>query len=165
VFLRSGRSRARLRALAFICGTVAACIVWAPPIAGAAAPQRFSFDDREAGTDTTTCGFPFDYAFHMYGTRTVFADNTSGQPGALVRVNVDVTFNANGITLIERDNYTLTFYQDGTVRNVGNPTHIQGPGGIVLLDAGDIVVAPDGSVVVVHGPHVVGATFCSALTP
>ena len=163
---RSDRSRARLRTLALICGTVAACLVWAPGFAVAAAPQRFSFDDREAGTDTESCGFPFDYVFHMYGTRTVFVDNTTGQPSALVRVNVDVTFNANGITLVERDNFGLIFSQDGTIRNVGLPTHIQGPGGIVALDAGDLVMAPDGSVTV-HGPHVLspGARFCSALLP
>ena len=167
MFRRSGRSRARLRILTFICGTVAACIVWAPGIAVAGAPQRFSFDNRDAGTDTASCGFPFDFAYHQYGTRTVFVDNTTRQPSALVRVNVDVTFSANGITLIERDNYTLTFYQDGTVRNVGNPTHIQGPGGMVLLDAGNLAMAPDGSVIALHGPHptLFGATFCSALAP
>jgi hypothetical protein len=45
------------------------------------------------------------------------------------------------------------------------PTHIQGPGGIVLLDAGNLVQAPDGSVIAMHGPHpsFFGATFCSAL--
>jgi hypothetical protein len=164
---RSARTCARLRALSFICGTVAACIAWAPGIAVADAPQRFSFDNRDANTDTATCAFPFDYVYHQYGTGTVFVDHTPGQPSALVHVNVDVTLSANGVTLVERDNYTLTFYQDGSTRNVGVPTHIQGPGGIVLLDAGNLVQAPDGSVIALHGPHpsFFGATFCSALAP
>lgn len=164
---RSGRSRARLRALAFICGSVAACIVSAPGIAAADAPQRFSFDNRLADTDTTTCAFPFDFVYHQYGTRMNFIDHTARQPAAQVHVNVDVTLSANGKTLIERDNYTLLIYQDGSTRNVGLPTHIQGPGGIVLLDAGVFAQAADGSVIAIHGPHPTffGATFCSALAP
>jgi len=69
-----------------------------------------------------------------------------------------------GVTLVERDNFVLTFYQDGSVRNVGVRTHVQGPGGIVLLEAGDAVVAADGSVSI-RGRQMPGATFCSAFEP
>jgi hypothetical protein len=83
-----------------------------------------------------------------------------------------VTAAANGITLVERDTFSVIVSQDGTTRTVGLPTHIQGPGGVVLLDAGELVLQPSDdpnappTVVAVHGPHpqFFGATFCSALT-
>jgi hypothetical protein len=156
-----------------ICATGAAGAVCAPGTALAGAPQRSPIDVTDAGIDTGTCGFPVTFTFHEYGTATRFVDNTGGQPSALVHLRADLTITANDITLIERDSFSLIVSQDGIVRNVGLPTHIQGPGGMVLLDAGELVLqssddpeAPP-TVVAVHGPHpqFFGATFCAALTP
>jgi hypothetical protein len=161
-----------LRALALICATVAAGAVSAPGTALAGAPQRFPIDISDAGTDTSTCGFPVAYTFHEYGTASSFVDNTGSQPSVLLHLHADVTVTANGITLVERDTFSVIVSQDGITRTVGLPTHIQGPGGVVLLDAGELVLQPSDdpnappTVVAVHGPHpqFFGATFCSALT-
>lgn len=67
----------------------------------------------------------------------------------------------------ERDTWTATFYADGTSRDVGLTVHIQGPGGIVVRDAGQIVYNADGSLNFIRGPHeqFSGVSFCPALTP
>ena len=151
---------------------MAAGAVAVPGTALAGAPQRSPIDITDAGTDTLTCAFPVDYTFHEYGTQSDFVDNTGSQPSELLHLHADVTISANGITLIERDTFSVIFNQDGTTRTVGLPTHIQGPGGIVLLDAGNLVLQPSAgpnappTVVAVHGPHpqFFGATFCSAVT-
>jgi hypothetical protein len=74
---------------------------------------------------------------------------------------------ANGKTIHERDSWTTVFYPDGTSRDTGLTVHIQGPGGIVMRDAGQIVYNADGTVAYVHGPHpqLSGETFCPALAP
>jgi hypothetical protein len=68
---------------------------------------------------------------------------------------------------MRRDTWTTFIYADGTSRDAGNTVHIQGPGGIVQLDAGQIVRDANGSVVYTHGPHpqLNGETFCPALAP
>ena len=50
---------------------------------------------------------------------------------------------------------------------MGLTVHIKGPGGIVQLDAGEIVFNEDGTVSYIHGPHpqFEGQTFCFALLP
>ena len=55
---------------------------------------------------------------------------------------------------------------DGT-RDAGLTVQIEGPGGIVRLDAGQMSTTPDGDVLYTHGPHpqLSGETFCPALVP
>jgi hypothetical protein len=73
---------------------------------------------------------------------------------------------ANGHTIYESDRWQEYFYPDGS-RAVGLTVHIKGPGGIVQLDAGQIVFNADGTVAYIRGPHpqFEGQTFCSALLP
>jgi hypothetical protein len=170
---RAGRFRAQLRTLALTCGAVAVGAICAPGTAVAGAPQRLPIDITDSGSITATCGFPVAYTFHQFGAASSVVDNTVSQPSALVRLHTDLTLSANGITLIEREVFTLIVSQDGIVRNAGLPTHIQGLGGVVLLDAGELVLLPSDDpnappmVVAVHGPHpqFFGPTFCAALTP
>jgi hypothetical protein len=71
-------------------------------------------------------------------------------------------------TIVERDTYEITFYPDGTSRFTGSSVHIQGPGGIVVRDAGQVVFNADGSVSYSHGPHsqlIDNVSFCPALAP
>lgn len=53
------------------------------------------------------------------------------------------------------------------MRDAGLTVHIQGPGGIVMRDAGQIIYSDtDETVADVHGPHpqLFGASFCAVLT-
>jgi hypothetical protein len=87
---------------------------------------------------------------------------------AMVHINYDATISANGRTLVERDTFTRTFYADGTMRDTGSTVHIQGPGGVVMRDAGQIVYSDSNETVsYVHGPHpqLSGESFCQALAP
>jgi hypothetical protein len=86
----------------------------------------------------------------------------------IVHIDYDATISANGKTLVERDTFTRTFYADDTMRDAGLTVHIQGPGGLVMRDAGQIVYSDtDETVAYVRGPHpqLFGASFCDALTP
>ena len=98
----------------------------------------------------------------------MFSDGDGHFVKALVHIDYDATISANGKTLVERDTFTRTFYADGTMRDAGLTVHIQGPGGIVLRDAGQVVYRDiNETVAYVHGPHpqLFGASFCQALTP
>jgi hypothetical protein len=85
----------------------------------------------------------------------------------MLHINYDATISANGKTIFERDTFTRTIYADDMMRDTGVTVHIQGPGGIVQRDAGQIVYSDlDETVAFVHGPHpqLFGETFCEALT-
>ena len=87
---------------------------------------------------------------------------------AIVHSNYDATISANGKTIVERDTWESTYYAGGTSRYTGSSVHIQGPGGIVVRDAGQVVFNADGTVSYAHGPHqqlIDGVSFCPALTP
>jgi hypothetical protein len=85
----------------------------------------------------------------------------------LVHQTAFFTISANGHTINEADHWQTFFYPDGSSRQVGLTVHIQGPGGIVQLDAGQIAFNQDGSVAYIHGPHpqFEGQTFCFACCP
>jgi hypothetical protein len=167
---RSGPIRARLRRLAIAGGLVVAVMAAAPAVASATPPTSFTFDTSGSGTDPDVCaayGFVVNNYDHMYGTVRSYYSGGGTFTGFTAFVNNDVTISANGKTLYERDRFVFFYNADGSSRSIGLETHIQGPGGIVLLDAGRLVFAPDGTVVAVDGPHpqFFGATFCGALAP
>jgi hypothetical protein len=143
------------------------------PAADAAKPIRGTFDSTESFTDTEVCAaapWGFDVVVpvqHEYGFFDVFLDKQGNPVKAIVHNNYDATITANGKTINERDTWTTFIYADGTSRDAGNTVHIQGPGGIVQLDAGQIVRDANGNVVYTHGPHpqLNGETFCPALAP
>jgi hypothetical protein len=140
--------------------------------ADAATPDRGYYDVTESFVDTQVCaatpwGFDVAVIQHEYGFYDVFTDKSGEVSYVLVHQNYDATISANGHTIIERDTWQLTAYPDGTVRESGLTVHIQGPGGIVNRDAGQVVFNPDGSVSYTRGPHeqLSGESFCPALAP
>jgi hypothetical protein len=143
-----------------------------PTVVAAASPDQGSFDfGYNTFVDHEVCapapwGFDVNATEHEYGTFQVFFDGA----GAITRINVhlnyDATISANGKTIDERDTWTLFIRPDGS-RSVGLTVHIQGAGGMVQLDAGQIVFDADGNFRFVRGPHpqFLGEVFCPALTP
>ncbi|HEX6653852.1 MAG TPA: hypothetical protein VF072_13990, partial [Thermoleophilaceae bacterium] len=166
----AGTSGARSR-LAFVGAVAIVAALAIVPAASASKPDRGTFDFTDSFTDTEVCaaeGFDvFVPLEHEYGFFNVFFDQDGNATKVIAHVNYDATITANGKTIYERDTYTNTFYPDGSDRSTGLTVHIQGAGGIVQLDAGQIVRDADGNVVYTHGPHpqLNGETFCSALAP
>jgi hypothetical protein len=153
-------------------GVVATIVLALGPAAGARTPFRGTFDFTDSFTDTQVCaaapwGFDvFVPVEHEYGFFEAFFDPEGNFVEAIVHNNYDATITANGKTITERDTWTTFFYPDGS-RDVGLTVHIQGPGGIVVRDAGQIVRDPDGNVLYTRGPHeqLSGVSFCPALAP
>jgi hypothetical protein len=142
--------------------------------AGAATPFRGTFDSTDTFVDTEVCaaapwGFDVHATQHEYGFYDVFFDGAGTFLKLVVHNNYDATISANGKTIVERDTWEITIYPDHTVRFTGSSVHIQGPGGIVVRDAGQVVLNPvDGSVSYAHGPHeqlIDNVSFCPALAP
>ena len=145
-----------------------------PGVAGATPPEHHTFDlGFNSFVDTEVCAaapwqFDVNATEHEYGFSTFFFDQDGNFVKAIVHLKFDATISANGITLVGRGSWTFIFNAaDGTARDVGLTVHIQGPGGIVLRDAGQIVYNPDGSVNYIRGPHeqLSGVSFCPALVP
>ena len=161
-----------LRRFTTVCSVLSAAALCLTAQAGAAPPERGSFDFSDTFTDTEVCAaepWGFDVFVpieHEYGFFVVFTDQDGNFVRAIVHTNYDATITANGKTILERDTYTQFFYPDGG-REAGLTVHIQGPGGIVQLDAGQIVRDADGNVLYTNGPHpqLSGETFCPALVP
>jgi hypothetical protein len=137
--------------------------------ANAVPPEHGSFSFTDSFVDTEVCaaeGFAVNAVQDENVSFEVFFDQDGNFVRTIAHVDLKFTISANGITLHERDKFTVFFYPDGS-REVGLWTHIQGPGGIVLRDAGQLVFNADGTLAYTRGPHpqFLGATFCSALTP
>jgi hypothetical protein len=145
-------------------------LVLAAP-AAAMPPQHTSFDFTDSFVDTEVCAaapWQFDVTAteHGYGLVEVFFDANGDFVRGVVHLHLGFTISANGITLVERDLINIFFNANGR-REVGLWTHIQGPGGLVLRDAGQLVFDADDNFLYARGPHpqFFGATFCPALTP
>jgi len=150
--------------------TVAICALAFASAAGAQAPERgtFSFSDEGVDPAGTTCVFAVSFSQVEYGFFDAFFDQEGNFVKTIVHINYDATISANGRTLVERDTFTRTFYADGTMRDTGSTVHIQGPGGVVMRDAGQIVYSDfNETVSYVRGPHpqLSGESFCQALAP
>ena len=136
--------------------------------AHAAGPDRGTFDSSESGTDPagTTCAFPVGYSQREYGSYHFYTDRAGDFARLVLHINYDASIFANGHNLSERDTFTRTIYADGTMRDTGLTEHVQGPNGIVIRDAGQIVYSDtDETVSYVRGPHpfLLGGSFCDAL--
>jgi hypothetical protein len=140
--------------------------------AHASRPEHFDYDFDDEFVDTEVCaaepwGFDVHATQHEHGEVTGFFDGEGNFVRGVNHIDLSFTISANGITLIERDRFTVFFDEDGH-REVGLWTHIQGPdGGIVLLDAGQLVFDADGNLMRAPGrhPQFFGASFCDALVP
>jgi hypothetical protein len=139
-------------------------------LAGTSTVIRGSFDNGyESFVDTEVCaaepwGFDVEATEHEYGFYSVVVDRDGNFVRASLHRNYDAWISANGHTIVERDTWETLFYADGA-RDAGLPVHIQGPGGIVVRDAGTIVWDSDGNLISVRGPHEQfdGVSFCPAL--
>jgi hypothetical protein len=159
-----------MRRLGTICSVAAILAVSLASPAMATTPEHTTLVFPEEGTDPagTTCAFPVHFAQVERLDVRIFIDGDGDFLKAIVHIDYDATISANGKTLVERDTFTRMFYADDTMRDTGLTVHIQGPGGIVMRDAGQIVYSDtDETVAYVHGPHpqLFGASFCDALTP
>ena len=140
------------------------------PTAQAQVPDHGTYEYSASFDDPDYCASD-GFTFHVEETGAghyVVTFDKDGTIGSVLahHAQTDV-FTANGKTLTESDTWTDMYYADGTSQTVGNHTHIQGPTGIVLLDAGRLKVDADGNLVQVSGPHpqYFGETFCKALLP
>jgi hypothetical protein len=141
--------------------------------ASAVTPFRGSFDDTQVFVDSEVCaaapwGFDVNVVQHEYGFFDVFFNQDGSFAKLISHVNYDATISANGKTIVERDTWAFTFYPDETARVTGSTVHIQGPGGIVVRDAGQVVFNADGSINYARGPHqqlIDNVSFCPALAP
>lgn len=156
--------------------SLAASLVLALTFAGGVSaangqPIRGSFDNGyESFVDTEVCaaapwGFDVNATEHEYGFYDAWLDANGDVVRAIVHLNYDAWISANGNTILERDTWTLFVDPSGT-SDVGLTVHIQGPGGIVVRDAGQIVRDADGNLLYVRGPHeqLFDVSFCPALT-
>src|SRR5262249_12859757 len=163
-------ARGRIRLGAAAAAAAALLLVLLPVTAAqAATPVHFRFTTPVVFTDTATCGFPIhvDLLGTVHGT--TFLD-AHGNPQRLVmEQGVVGTDRANGITLRDAVHFVDHINALGAHKQTGLTFHVQGKGeGVVLRDAGYIMISPDGSVAFVHGPHpfLQGDTgaFCAALS-
>lgn len=153
---------------AVTCAAVIVTGVLAAP-SFATVPERGTFDETDAFVDTEVCadwGFDVQATEHEYGTVTGFLDRHGDFVRGNAHFNYDATISANGKTIVERDTWTV-FFSPNSFREVGLTVHIQGPGGIVVRDAGQVIYNADGTVAFTHGPHeqLNGVSFCPALAP
>jgi opacity protein-like surface antigen len=144
-----------------------------PSAVAAAIPDQGSFDSGYVSfVDQEVCapapwGFDVNVTEREYGTFQVFFDGAGDVTRINVHLNYDATISANGKTIYERDTWTWFIAPHEGSRSVGLTVHIQGAGGIVQLDAGQIVFDADGNFEFIHGPHpqFMGEVFCPGLTP
>ena len=166
---RQRGARTKRRWLPVLLAGLLTTVLALPTAASAAAPTREYFDDSFTDPNMAECaawGFTVNLTAHIYGTTQTFTDNEGNVVKRLVHLNFDITFAANGITLIERDTWTQIWNADG-VREAGLWAHIQGPRGLVLRDAGQLVWDSSGHLLYMRGPHdqFNGQSFCPALVP
>ena len=159
----------RFKVMQLVLIGLVACFVLLPQAANATTPERGTFRQPDQGTDPagTTCAFPVHFSQVEYGFYIAFFDASGNFLRVQIHTNYDATIWANGRTLHERDTFTRTVFADGTMRDVGLTTHILGPSGLVIRDAGQIVYSDtQEDVSYVDGPHpqLFGASFCAALT-
>jgi hypothetical protein len=153
---------------ALLAAVVLAALAFAST-AAADKPIRGTFDDTVVFVDTEVCaayGFDVHVVQHEFGFFDIWSNKDGSFKKAEVHQNYDATISANGKTIVERDTYNVFVSADGTARFTGATVHIQGPNGIVVHDAGQVVFNPDGTIAYAHGPHdqlVDGVSFCPAL--
>ena len=138
-------------------------------VAHAAAPSQFRDTQTVSFFDDTTCGFRIDITARITSVGRQYFDRQGNSLGDTVHFNWVGTESANGVTLRDSFHFVLFGRSDGTDRFVGLIIHTLLPhGGVVIRDAGYLLVNPDGSFAIVHGPHPFEtgdvAEYCAALT-
>jgi hypothetical protein len=164
------RLETHMRKIVVLIGVVLGTLFSASTVA-AAVPERGYFDfGFDSFLDTEVCAgapwaFDVNATEHEYGFYDVFFRADGSFARAVVHSNYDAWISANGKTIVERDTWTTLINNDGA-RDVGLTVHIQGVGGIVVRDAGQIVRDADGNFLYLRGPHeqFSNVSFCPALT-
>lgn len=123
---------------------VASVPAWRYPLLRLPLPRRRSTERSPSPTRApipagTACEFPVHLSQVERGDVRAFSDRDGNFFKAIVQIDYDATITANGRTLVERDTFNRTIYADDTMRDAGLTVHIQGPGGIVMRDAGQII--------------------------
>jgi hypothetical protein len=161
-----------MRKILFVLATLVLGLGSAGAVSAASgAPIRGTYDNGfETFLDQDVCAaapWQFDVVAtqHEYGFFEVRVDANGNFMSAIVHRNYDATISANGHTILERDTWTTFISAVSGAREVGLTVHIQGPGGIVVRDAGQIVSDADGDFEYLRGPHeqFSGVSFCPAL--
>jgi hypothetical protein len=169
---------ARSTALAIL---LAAVLVVVPAAPGAEPPVTMgTFTDHSEFVLTGVCAFPVNTVVDLNGKFRFFDEQ--GHTDTNV-VNIDATWTLTGPTgsqLIGTQHYTRTFFGTPESHTNGQPIvltergltfHFILPGGGVVVDSGLLVLlAPDDSVFIEHGPHPLfpGGHFeaiCAVLAP
>ena len=136
-------------------------------VAGAATPLHFALTKPNDFTDTDTCGFLIDVNLQVDLHGTLFLDSQGNVEKAIVEQNIVGTDTANGVTLRDATHYVDIFDSLGGVKEVGLDFHVQN-GGLILRNAGYLMMNPDGSVGFVAGPHPFPtgdiSAFCAAFS-
>jgi len=137
------------------------------PAARAATPVHFTLTKPNDFTDTDTCGFPIDVNLQVDLHGTFFLDSQGNIERAIVEQNIVGTDTANGVTLRDATHYVDIMDSLGGVKEVGLDFHVQN-GGLILRNAGYLMMNPDGSVGFVAGPHPFPtgdiSAFCAAFS-
>jgi len=159
-----------MRKFVFVIAAIIGSLLSASSVA-AATPERGYFDSGfNSFVDTEVCadapwGFDVNATDREYGFFDVFFQADGSISHIVVHLNYDAWISANGKTIVERDTWT-TLIKGDLVRAVGLTVHIQGVGGIVVRDAGQIVRDADDNFLYLRGPHeqFSDVSFCPALT-
>ena len=159
-----------MRKFVFLVAAIIGTVFSASPVA-AATPERGYFDfGFNSFVDTEVCAdapwqFDVNATEHEYGFYDVFFRADGSVSRVIIHLNYDAWISANGKTIVERDTWTVLINEDGS-RDVGLTVHIQGVGGIVVRDAGQIVWDAEGNFLYLRGPHeqFSDVSFCPALT-
>ncbi len=162
-------TRSGIRAGASV-ALVAAAAIAGQSAALAGAPSQGSFSITETFTDSEVCapeGFDVQVTQTEGATFDIFRNSDGSTNRVLLHWSYVAAISANGHLIDESDRWQQFYYPDGSSREAGSTVHISGPGGLVQHDAGQIKFNPDGSVLVIRGPHpqLEGQTFCFALVP
>jgi len=119
--------------------------------------------------DSVTCaaeGITFHSVFSQTIDYTIFYNPDGSQRVIIAHLHQVDTLSANGKTLVENDHWSNFIYPDGHTVSVGTDANIRGDHGIVLHDAGRLIV--NGNTVLFEAgqhPQDYGSTFCAALLP
>jgi hypothetical protein len=143
--------------------------------AGAAGVTVFTGKYTSSGSEpdpgpTAACGFPVTFSWNINGTFAVRVDSNGNFIGGTDHEIGTVSESANGITLTGHTADQFIFFPGGQQFEVGlNGVFTLPGGGLIAIDVGRVVVASDGTILVVNGPHDVlngnDAALCAALTP
>ena len=164
---RERRTPRRMFSIIATMGLLAGMLAIVASPAQAAVPDHGTSFFTQHFVDDGTCTFSLDVTETATDDFVDFFNSDGSFRQAIVHLDIRYIISGNGHTIYERDRFQEFFYPDGS-REVGLTVHILGPGGIVQLDAGQIVFNEDGSVAYIRGPHpqFEGQTsFCSALEP